>query len=186
MDWRPGLLLLTLLVAGCTSTEEPRHPTAEELSVAYSPAAPEEPPAEPEAEEGRQSRPASQEVPRSMENITPARWQGNTADERGVCLPPGGCVTIRQSADDSHRVGLDGRVWGMRVTVTWDAMDDATRELAVSALGEQVVGPSPLVLEGKYRSEEEGSTVVKVKSVRSGILQAAPSQPFSAVAEFNV
>lgn len=77
-------------------------------------------------------------------------------------------------------------MWNVRVTVTWDAVDDATRELSVRALGMEVVGPSPLVLEAKYRSEEEGFATVRVESVQAGLVYVTQAQDFSAIAQFNV
>jgi hypothetical protein len=182
MDFRAGMVLLALLVAGCTSKPEPRHPTAEELSVAYSPAARQEPD-EPPSEDDRQSRPPSQYAPRA-ENITPARWEGAT--DEIICVDVGGCPGFIVNHDDSHFFSVDGRVWRVRVTVTWDPVEEATRELEVSMGGSNVTGPSPLVLEVPYRDERESRMRVSVSGVERGIVTHLPSQPFAAIAEFNV
>jgi hypothetical protein len=182
---RPRFVLLAaaFVLAGCAdSPEAPAPPTAEELSVAYSPPAEEEPAAEEPSpsDEDRQSRPAGA-VARP---ITPARWEGET-DEL-ICVNVDGCPGFVINHQDAQSFSLDGRVWRVRVTVTWDALDEATRELEVRAGGAAVTGPSPLVLVIPNRSDQESRMQVRVCGVERDLVTHLPSQPFAGLAEFNV
>lgn len=87
---------------------------------------------------------------------------------------------------ERHSFSVDGRVWGVRITVTWDAVDDATQDLLLRVGSHEVRGPSPLVLEFPYRLETRSTLTATVRGFTDEPVTYVPAQPFSAVAEFNV
>jgi hypothetical protein len=151
--------LLTFLLAGC-ATAPTTAPTDASDAVAL------------EADVTLLAK--AERVNDSWENVT---WSASCA----IPLPAGACLGENHVYNERRLKGIG---WDLWLNFTWEANDEANRELTVSYGANETTGPSPLVI---HVQRPEQDIVVSVNGTITPFLLGyteAPPQQFAATASF--